>query len=149
MEAGGEPLELLEFLNDVRGLEGLDQVAPLPPVEAPVTLDALLEREDVRAALPPDLDAARVRELFATFAANRRALRSYRPGPYGGRLTLIRAEQTAAQFSVDGWSGLAGRGTEVHLLPGDHYALLRAPGVAQLGELIEAFVRRALAGSAP
>jgi amino acid adenylation domain-containing protein len=151
-DENGKLPELREFLEDIRGLAGLDPMAPLPQVEIPETLEALLEREEVRAALPPDLDAAHVHELFATFSANRRALHAYQPDVYGGRLTLIRAERSAADDSDDAfqaWSGLAGAGAEVHLLPGDHYALLRPPAVGQLAGLLAAAIEQALAGRGP
>lgn len=81
------------------------------------------------------------------FAANHRALSLYDPRPYGGRLTLIRAEATAAAHDGEGfeaWEGLAGGGAEVRILPGDHYSLLRPPAVAALSEQLERSIRRAL-----
>jgi amino acid adenylation domain-containing protein len=137
--------ELVQFVLDLVALAGFEAPVLLPAV--PATLDALLEREELRAALPPGFEADQVRELFALFRANRRALRVYRPGPYGGQVTLIRADETAASSDgLQAWSELAGRGSEVYILPGDHYSLLRSPRVSALGALIEDCLKRALAG---
>jgi len=96
--------------------------------------------------VPPDLDAERLDELFNLYQANRRALRAYRPGRFGGRLTLIRAAVSAAAFpAIDQeWSALAEGGAEVHVLPGDHYSLLRPPEVGSLAGLLEASTGRFL-----
>jgi thioesterase domain-containing protein len=50
-------------------------------------------------------------------------------------VTLYLAEATAAVGGpeiVDGWRQMAQGGVEVHTLPGDHYSLLRRPGVERL-----------------
>jgi amino acid adenylation domain-containing protein len=148
MEPGSE---LSYFLADLRGLAGRGLEAAAEAADPPATIEALLERAEVRAALPPDTGAEQVRELFAVFRANLEALLRYRPRPYGGRLTLIRAEDTAADSAdgFHGWTALAGGGTEIHVLPGDHYSLLQAPQVAALSALLEAAIERALAGGRP
>ncbi len=134
---GGEEdprLAMAQFVYDLRGLAGL-RTPPEWPAEIPATLDALLEREEVRAALPPDVGPDRVRELFEVFRANRQALRLYRPGPWPGRIVLVRAEATVAadtSAAFQAWADLAGEGAEVHVLPGDHYSLPRNPGLAGL-----------------
>jgi amino acid adenylation domain-containing protein len=130
-------LELAWFVHDLRGLTGLSGPGP---VQLPAdTLDALLEMEEVRAMLPPEIGLGQLRELFALFRANLRALTTYRPCPYGGRLTLVRAVETAAALPADtdqSWSALATGGAEIHLLPGDHYALLTPAGAAAVADLL-------------
>lgn len=117
----------------------------------PATLDALLLSEQVRAALPPEVSVGAVRELFLLFSANRRALASYRPRPYGGRLLLVRAAATAAADAGGGfhrWGELAAGGAEIHTLAGDHYSLLRPPQVGALAELLATRIDHALAATA-
>ena len=142
-------VELGQFLYDLRELAGAGISGPWTWHDGmPADLESLLETEELRRALPPDIGPERLRELFALFGANRRALAAYRPGPYAGPLTLVRAEATAASDpagGLRGWRDLAGPGSEVHVLPGDHYSLLRPPGVSALAELLEARIRRALA----
>ena len=132
-------IELVRFLYDLRGLASLSaaDLQTLPPeVE---TIEDLLASAELRPLLPADLSAEQLRELFALFRANSRALGSYRPGLYGGRLTLIRATETAAALPADtdqAWSALAAGGAEIHLLPGDHYALLTPAGAAAIADLL-------------
>jgi amino acid adenylation domain-containing protein len=141
---GEDPrLELAAFAADLQGLADLENLGALPEA----TLDELLEMEEVRARLPPDVDAERLRELFAVFRANRRALGAYRPRRYGGRVTLVHAEATVSAFPAQdfrAWEGLAGAGAEIHVLPGDHYSLLKSSGARVLAELLERCVQGAL-----
>jgi len=138
--------ELAAFAFDLRGLAGLDTSAPLSLPRDVATLDALLANNEVRALLPPDLSADHLRQLFALHRANRRALEAYRPHPYGGRITLLRAAASVALSpeTAQAWSDLAAGGLDVHILPGDHYALLRAPHVGTLAERLAACAGRAL-----
>ncbi len=144
-EGGGDEeataSELLRFVVDLRRLAGLD----------PLAIDAAGCRLPAAGALPPEVREEEVRELFLLFRANRRALTAYRPRPYGGRLLLLGAAETAASAAerLAGWDRLAARGAEVHLLPGNHYSLLTAPRVAALSQLLETSIRRALGGGAP
>jgi len=86
--------------------------------------------------LPNDFGLAQIAPLFATFAANLQASRSYAPEPYAGRLTLWLSEQTAATYpaEIESWSRLAPGGVETNPLPGDHYTLLRRPQVEKLAQ---------------
>jgi amino acid adenylation domain-containing protein len=137
LEEPDPQLELAWFVHDLRGLAGLAGSGPLDlPAD---TLDALLEMEEVRAMLPPEIGPSQLRELFALFRANLRALTTYRPCPYGGLLTLVRAAETAAALPADtdqAWSALAAGGAEIHLLPGDHYVLLTPAGAAAVAHLL-------------
>ncbi|HWM91684.1 MAG TPA: amino acid adenylation domain-containing protein [Thermoanaerobaculia bacterium] len=129
----GEPdasLDLTLFIEDLRRLAGVEARGKLPE-----TLEALLEREEVRTALPPDVGPDRLRELFAVFQANRRALQAYRPRPFHGQAVLIRAEATAASDSsgrFEAWRELITDRAEIQLLPGNHYSLLREPRLAEV-----------------
>jgi thioesterase domain-containing protein len=155
LDTGPAEGELVDFLADLAALAAPGLAASVELAQAlgaSTSLAALLEHEDIRAALPADLGAERLEEMFALFRAHRRALVTYRPGGYdGSSLTLIRAAETAAE-SPDAsreWSTLASDGAEVHVLPGDHYSLFRPAGVGTLAALLESCVRRALAGSPP
>ncbi|HEX3531512.1 MAG TPA: AMP-binding protein, partial [Thermoanaerobaculia bacterium] len=86
--------------------------------------------------LPNDFGLAQIQPLFAAFAANLQASRSYAPQPYAGRLTLWISEQTAATYpaELESWSRLAPEGVETTQLPGDHYTLLHQPHVEKLAQ---------------
>jgi thioesterase domain-containing protein len=73
---------------------------------------------------------------------------AYEPGPYAGRITLIRALRRTVEPGVDdsdpqmGWGPLAGEGVTVATMDCEHEAMLdaeHAPALAQvLGELMPA-----------
>jgi thioesterase domain-containing protein len=78
-----------------------------------------------------------MRALFRVFEANLRASRRYEAPATRGRVVLFKAKDDAQGLPDDGgWSALVGETLERHLLPGDHYGLLRAPGVRDLAELL-------------
>jgi amino acid adenylation domain-containing protein len=153
--------ELLQFVLDLRRIAGLgppDAEGGAAAAEraaaaaaATSTVDELLARPEVRAALPPEVGADEVRELFSLFRANLRAQARYRPRPRprGGRVLLVRAEETpvAPTGPLGGWARLATGGAEVHTLPGDHYSLLATPRVGALASLLETAIRQALDGT--
>jgi amino acid adenylation domain-containing protein len=132
LAAAGETVDLLALID-----------TPPPAAQPPVSeeevaagfahdLSRLLGYDG--GALPPDLGPDELRPLFDMFAANLRASRAYDPQPYAGSLTLALSERTAAEREEEilaGWRRRAG-GVEPVRLPGDHYSLLRRPGVERL-----------------
>jgi thioesterase domain-containing protein len=73
---------------------------------------------------------------FAVYAANVRAMLAHRPDPYPGRLTLIRAGDSAGP--EPDWAALALDGLDVGAVPGDHHGILRAPAVEMLAAQLQA-----------
>ena len=83
----------------------------------------------------PDLNLKQLTRLFDVFRTNVRALLSYKPQSYPGRITFFRAsEQVADVDPADAWQNLAADGVEVHVVPGDHYTMLREPSVQVMAE---------------
>ncbi|MBC8647301.1 MAG: non-ribosomal peptide synthetase, partial [Thermoanaerobaculia bacterium] len=79
------------------------------------------------------------------------ALRSYVPGPFGGLVTLFRANSRPRGYDLDptlGWSRLAARGVEVFDVPGYHGALVYEPRVAALAGKLRVCLQRAYADEA-
>jgi hypothetical protein len=79
--------------------------------------------------------------------ANYKAIMSYVPQPYAGRVTLIRArtQPLVCSFQRDmGWGQMAARRVEVFDVPGYHFSIFREPDVHDLGNQ----VRRCLAKAA-
>ncbi|MFN2385463.1 MAG: amino acid adenylation domain-containing protein [Thermoanaerobaculia bacterium] len=77
------------------------------------------------------------------------ALKNYRPGPYGGKVTLFRANAGPRGYDLDpslGWNELAARGVEVFDVPGRHGALVYEPRVATLAKKLRACLDTAHAG---
>ena len=71
--------------------------------------------------------------------ALRRAFVEYRPRPYSGRLTLIRAaapDPCRGTF-LRGWSRLSGGRLNVLPCPGDHFSMIAEPNAAALAALLD------------
>jgi acyl-CoA synthetase (AMP-forming)/AMP-acid ligase II/thioesterase domain-containing protein len=78
--------------------------------------------------------------------AHYQALLNYNPRPFKGRLTLFRARgrfPLPALGADLGWRPLAGSGTDVVFLPGNHETILKQPCVRYLGERLVARLRAA------
>lgn len=63
-------------------------------------------------------------------------LEAYRPQPWAGRITLLRAATQPLMLLHDeralGWSQLAGEGIDIITLPGNHLTIMREPRVSLL-----------------
>ncbi len=74
----------------------------------------------------------------------------YTPAAYPGRLALLLPEQTGVWFHHDRrryWRRIAGGGSEIQPIPGEHSAALQEPHAAAAARVIRACMDRALAGS--
>ncbi|HSF43384.1 MAG TPA: amino acid adenylation domain-containing protein, partial [Thermoanaerobaculia bacterium] len=130
---------LLEFARDFAALGGLNgqarpalgEIARAEPEEAVQRLLRLAREHDL---LPADLEEDDVRRWFEVFRSNHRAMVSYRPASYPGRVVLLRAAEgiRPGREGDLGWSRLALHGAEVRTVPGHHYSLLREPHVREL-----------------
>jgi thioesterase domain-containing protein len=107
-------------------------------------LDLLVEVGQAEGVLPAHVDKPWLRELFEIFRRNVRAVQGYVARPYGGRVTLFRADASLAPGTTDptwGWGALAA--TEVHLLlDADHESMLRRPVLDRLVEHLQSGLRR-------
>lgn len=70
-----------------------------------------------------------------------KAVRSYKPTPYRGRISVIKAADSWGPEDL-GWDRLALNGLDVRLIPGDHYNIIKEPHVKVLGEVLEEQLRR-------
>jgi hypothetical protein len=80
-------------------------------------------------------EEAELRRRYTVFRAQLRAAWGYAPAPYSGDLALIRwadGHQAPDGDERLGWGPLVAGRLECRTLPGDHYALLAAPGAAAL-----------------
>jgi thioesterase domain-containing protein len=87
----------------------------------------------------------RLAQLEHVYTMNLRALKSYRPRPYPGKVTLFNAEKIDKGVIPDplcAWVGLADE-IETHTVPGDHDSMLTEPNVAVLAQKLDAALRRA------
>jgi thioesterase domain-containing protein len=87
-----------------------------------------------------------VRRYWEVCKGHERALRAYRPGPYPGRVTVLRSAVGPSGPGGDrtmGWGELAG-GVEVFELTGTHQTLLREPCVGELARALRSCIGRSL-----
>jgi len=102
-------------------------------------LEQLLERLKSEGLLPPDLELSRLRRHFNVFKANVRAMLGYRPRPSQSPIVLFVAEEKLAggrRDTANGWGRLAAAGMELHVVPGDHFTMVREPKVRALAGLL-------------
>ena len=124
--------EILAYLGGSRlGLSDED-LRRLPPEER---LPHALKCAAEAGLLPPGVDPERAASLVELFRVHVQAMMSYRPGPYAGRVAFFRAADRRPvdpPYPEAGWIGLAERGVEVHVVPGDHGTMYLPPHVDTL-----------------
>ena len=76
-------------------------------------------------------------------------LEAYRPRPWAGRITFLRAQTQPLLLLHDedalGWTALAGGGIDVITIPGNHLTIMREPHVGQLAAELSARMTAATA----
>ncbi|SIO25216.1 amino acid adenylation domain-containing protein [Singulisphaera sp. GP187] len=103
--------------------------------------DLVTQGAQIAEQLAAEFGRERLERLQAVFKANFLALSGYTPEPFAGRPVLIRAPGPMGEGLFDstmGWSALATEGVTTHVLPGNHYSLLKTPTVEALAKIVEA-----------
>jgi acyl transferase domain-containing protein/thioesterase domain-containing protein/acyl carrier protein len=89
-----------------------------------------------------------VRRILYVLRCHLGVIRHFRPQPYSGRLTLLRADQQVVrQFYTDrtlGWDDLVKGGVEVHVVPGNHATLFLDPYVQAVARMLQKCVESAV-----
>ncbi|MEG4574228.1 amino acid adenylation domain-containing protein [Microcoleus sp. N3A4] len=139
---------LVHLARDMGGLFGkelpisADELQQFPPEEQ---LNYILERSKNLNILPPEVSLEQMRHLMRVFQANREAMLSYIPQPYPGKMALLSASSKPLQVKLDptqGWGELATHGLlDIQPIPGDHYAILRAPHVQLLAQQLATYLK--------
>ncbi len=150
------PEELRRFLEGRLGPGRKLRADFIPLADLPRTAAGEIDREELArwassdGPAPPNpgpgkepdggLSPQRIRRLLEVFRSNFRAMLDYAPQPYPGRVVLLKASETVGENPDDaslGWNRLV-PDLEVHELAGDHYSLLRPPGVEDLAQQLHA-----------
>ncbi|HET8643616.1 MAG TPA: alpha/beta fold hydrolase, partial [Pseudonocardiaceae bacterium] len=105
-----------------------DQLRNLPPAQR---LHHVLTEAERAGVVPPGMDPDRARQLLDVYTAHLDAARRYRPGPYPGRVLLLRAAESADL----GWGDLGER-FELVEVPGDHETILWPPNVQHVADAL-------------
>ncbi|HEV2149751.1 MAG TPA: amino acid adenylation domain-containing protein, partial [Longimicrobiaceae bacterium] len=170
LRAAGDEVEVLALLDApraVRAADAEDEAAflvealrgmaegRLPASFSEARLRALPTRERVEyvraeavaaGVLPADVDAGRLHDLLRVRRAHLRALRSYLPGEYDGRVLFFQAAERPAGAPpgdrVIDWEALCRGGVEVLSAAGDHFTMLQEPRVQSLAASLRACLGR-------
>ena len=103
-------------------------------------LARLLEHAIAAEIVDSSFGIKQFQNLFEVFKSNNRAFQTYSPRTYPDRVQLFIAGDkpaSVAEYQVKGWSELAAE-VETHVIPGDHYTILRNPNVEKLAEELSA-----------
>jgi amino acid adenylation domain-containing protein len=115
-------------------------------------LRSLVSSEDGSADIRDVLGVWRVPAWHRAFLeTHAQALERYRPRPYDGAITLIRARtiRLSAWAAPDlGWAGLARGGLDIRMVPGAHDNILAEPRVRVLADQLRECLNRAEARAA-
>ena len=101
----------------------------------------MVERALAAGALPPGLGEEQIGRLWRVFRANVRAVRAYAAEPCLGpsRAVLFVTAENPERGRLGralGWERLMNGQLAVRQLSGDHYSLLRGPGVEELASTL-------------
>jgi thioesterase domain-containing protein/acyl carrier protein len=111
----------------------LDRLRAMP---AEQRLRHVLAEAERVGMVPPGLDPDRAGHLFAVYAAHVEAVRRYRPRPYAGPVTLLRATDSGVSTPDYGWGGLVTGPWQVVDVPGTHESVVWPPNVRWLAEAL-------------
>ena len=137
----------------------LEKIASFPPM---TQLRKVWAEAKAEKLIPSDMTLVEFRKIFDIFKVNANTMESYRPREYRGKLTLFTAEQDIAldlfifrnmpgengekllldeegngmpaRDPLKGWGQFATGGIDLHVVPGDHFSILREPHVSVLAE---------------
>ncbi len=142
--SGDDTETLLGFFADFFALAGKEPTATLDDVKQlneEQLLSYFIEQAREADILPPGMDTSQLLNLYRVFKANRRALRTYVPASYPGRVVLFEAGDGARQSIEPGqrWRKVAEK-LEVQVVPGDHYQIVKEPHVQALAERIKPYL---------
>jgi thioesterase domain-containing protein len=99
-----------------------------------------LQRFKFEIATKPDIDSEEFSRLYQVFCANIDAMMNYEPKSYPGRITFLRASERLGGPRYDpaqDWRLLAADGVDVHMMPGNHYSILKEPAVLALADRLK------------
>src|SRR5207302_1179405 len=87
----------------------------------------------------PKTAHAEMTALLDVFTRNFRAMNNYSLHPSDQSVVYFRASETPERFSKV-WTKWSGGGIEFHLVPGDHFTMLRRPGVRIIADTLQPYI---------
>ena len=89
--------------------------------------------------LTPKTAHAEMTALLDVFTRNARAMNNYSLHPSDQSVVYFRASETPERFSKL-WTKWSGGGIQFHSVPGDHFTMLRRPGVRIIAETLQRYI---------
>lgn len=143
-ETGDDIAIALRLANELRDLAQLPHISL--PEDGPAGTEERLQYvldELIRTNLVDrQTDMLRLHNYLRGFRRRRQSLQVYHPGPYPGKITLIRtgdiigAENVTPTDETRGWAELSPQPVRVHTVPGRHHNMVFMPHVLELAETI-------------
>ena len=139
---------LMDFAQDL-GLQVSQESWPRRRLEQLNTgerLSYLHELARTTHFISPDLGLPEVMAFFEIYKRNARAIRAYAPAPHLIKAVLFRSSESLTDDdweATGGWCGVIGDDLDVHVLPGNHYTIMRRPQVKVLGDKLRELLTRA------
>ncbi|MBV9791241.1 MAG: alpha/beta fold hydrolase, partial [Chloroflexi bacterium] len=103
-------------------------------------LAILLEKAQAARILPQHFALEQFRRVIHTFRTHTQAWWDYRPGPYAGYLTVLKAEETIGDEDL-AWREVTAADVEVHRIPGNHQTLILPPQLDALARQLDACLK--------
>ena len=103
-------------------------------------LERVIEHAKSRGVLPEELKNSEAARMFDVFKTNSIALENYTPlHLYDGAVLLFKAavRSGTGHDLREAWAQLCSR-VESRVIPGDHYGILKEPGIRVLAECLNA-----------
>ena len=133
---------LARFAMDMSRLVGRD---PGPLVEQFLQADEQDQWKMVQetltnyGVLAPKTAHAEMADLLEAYTRNFRAMNNYSLHPSDQAVVYFRASETPERFSKL-WTKWSGGGIQFHLVPGDHFTMLKRPNVHIIAEELERYI---------
>ena len=104
----------------------------------------ILEQAKLQNIIPSEVGVQQMQNLYRVYHATGWATYDYQARPYLGAIHLFNASQPSMELDTDatlGWKDLVKGQIEVHQIPGDHYSIIREPGVGLLTQKLAVCLR--------
>jgi thioesterase domain-containing protein len=132
-------LVIAEYLHGLRGVDLGLTLADLAGQSAEEQIRRFVARLQSAGVMHAEDSFAQVRRLLRVYRTNVLAYCAYRPQPYAGRITVLRAaaQEPATDAPADlGWSAYTPLPVAAREIPGDHVTILAEPNVRVLAQTL-------------
>ncbi|MFB9512707.1 non-ribosomal peptide synthetase [Streptomyces purpureus] len=130
-----EPTVRQRFVHDVARLTGRDGRSVRTALDDPAAGVADVRETLTGLGVELELTEEELTSRFQTFRAAALSMQAYRPGPYGGPVTVLTASPHIAM--EEQWRRVCTGPFRAESVPGDHYTLFTEPALSRVVAAIE------------